>query len=100
MDPSIYGGNNQLCGPPILKPCPGDTAPQNGHHNNEGDSGSDDGRVWFYAGLGPGLFVGFLGFCVSLHFSKTLRYPYFRIIDQVFEKAVVSIAILWRKFQI
>ena len=83
-----------------MKPCPGDTAQQNGHDNNEGDSGSDDERGWFYAGIGPGVLVGFLGFCAFLHFFKTLRYPYFHVIELVFEKAVVSVAILWRKFRI
>ncbi|KAL8097541.1 hypothetical protein AgCh_030606 [Apium graveolens] len=72
-DPSINAGNNQLCGQPVMKPCAGDTESHNIHHYNQADSDSDDERMWFYAGIGPGLLVGFLGFCSSLHFIKPWR---------------------------
>ncbi|XP_074375200.1 uncharacterized protein LOC141716953 [Apium graveolens] len=72
---SIYAGNNQLCGQPILKPCAGDPEPQESHDKKEAGSGShlnpDDERVWIYSGIGPGLLVGFLGFCASLHFIQS-----------------------------
>ncbi|WOH16475.1 hypothetical protein DCAR_0936030 [Daucus carota subsp. sativus] len=71
-DPSIYAGNKQLCGPPILKPCAADTASHSVNDHNEADSDldSDDEHMWIFAGLGPGFAVGFLGFCFTLHFSN------------------------------
>uniref|UniRef100_A0A175YIJ4 Uncharacterized protein n=1 Tax=Daucus carota subsp. sativus TaxID=79200 RepID=A0A175YIJ4_DAUCS len=54
-DASINAGNNQLCGPPILKPCVGDTESPNVPDDDEGNSDLDEEHVWFYAGIGPGL---------------------------------------------
>nr|XP_017226251.1 PREDICTED: LRR receptor-like serine/threonine-protein kinase GSO2 [Daucus carota subsp. sativus]XP_017226252.1 PREDICTED: LRR receptor-like serine/threonine-protein kinase GSO2 [Daucus carota subsp. sativus] len=98
-DPSIYVGNNQLCGPPILKPCPGDTDSHDFHNNNEAEFYSDDEHVWFYAGIGPGLLVGFLGFCASFHFIPTWRYFYFHSVERFSDKIALSIALWWRRFQ-
>ncbi|KAL8157588.1 uncharacterized protein LOC141674580 [Apium graveolens] len=98
-DLSDYAGNNQLCGRPILKPCIGDTESHIVPDSNEGDSYLDDNRVWFNAGIGSGLMVGFLGFCASLHFIKSWGYFYFHLIDQVFNKIGVAFASLRRKFQ-
>ncbi|WOH15622.1 hypothetical protein DCAR_0935165 [Daucus carota subsp. sativus] len=98
-DPSIYVGNNQLCGPPILKPCPGDTDSHDFHNNNENEFYSDDEHVWFYAGIGPGLLVGFLGFCASFHFIPTWRYFYFHSVERFSDKIALSIALWWRRFQ-
>ncbi|KAL1804320.1 hypothetical protein DCAR_0935980 [Daucus carota subsp. sativus] len=71
-DPSIYAGNEQLCGHPILKPCATDTDSHIVEDHNEVDTDldSDDEHMWLFAGLGPGFSVGFLGFCLTLHFSK------------------------------
>ena len=97
--PSINDGNNQLCGRPILQPCVGDTESQNVPDNDDGNSDSDEEHVWFYAGIGPGLLVGFLCFCASLHYMKSWRYSYFYLIDRVFDKTVVAFALWKRKFQ-
>ena len=61
----------------ILKPCEGDTESRKTHDYNEADSDSDDELMWFYAGIGPGLLCGFLGFCSSLYIIKSWRYSYF-----------------------
>ncbi|XP_074353129.1 uncharacterized protein LOC141692276 isoform X2 [Apium graveolens] len=63
-DPSIYAGNNQLCGQP-LKPCTDDDTES---HYKKDDA---DERLWFYTGISPGLFVGLLGFCASLYFIES-----------------------------
>ncbi|WOH15643.1 hypothetical protein DCAR_0935186 [Daucus carota subsp. sativus] len=89
-NPSIYAGNNQLCGKPIQKPC-------TIHDSSETNSDSDDGHVWFYAGIGPGLLVGFLGFCASLHFIKSWRYLYFQTVEKAFDKIAIKVALLRRK---
>ncbi|XP_017224540.1 receptor-like protein EIX2 [Daucus carota subsp. sativus] len=98
---SIYAGNNQLCGRPILKLCSGDAKPHEGHDyekdNSDNDSDSDE-HVWFYAGIGPGLLVGFLGFCSSLHYMKSWRHSYFNFVEMVLDKIAVFIALSWKKF--
>lgn len=98
-DPSIYAGNNQLCGQPILKPCTDDPDSHNVHDYNEADSDSDDERMWFYAGIGPGLLVGFLGLCASLHFIKPWKNSYFHFVEIVFDKILIAFALLRRKSQ-
>ncbi|WOH15581.1 hypothetical protein DCAR_0935123 [Daucus carota subsp. sativus] len=98
-DPSINDGNNQLCGQPILEPCVGDTGSPDVPYYDEGNSDLDEEHVWFYAGIGPGLLVGFLGFCACLHYIKSWRYSYFHLIDRVFDKIVVAFALWKRKFQ-
>lgn len=88
-------GNNQLCGRPILKTCRGDAQYQNIHDDNKDDSDSDDELMWYYAGIGPGLLVGFLRFCASLQFIKSRRYFYFHLINKI----AIAFALLQRKFQ-
>ena len=88
--PSICAGNSQLCGQTILKPCL--------DSYRESYSDSDDERLWFYAGMGPGLLVGFLLFCASLHVSKSWRYCYHHFVQQIFDKIAVSIILLQMKF--
>ncbi|KAL8157648.1 hypothetical protein AgCh_002379 [Apium graveolens] len=98
-DLSIYAGNKQLCGQVISKPCPGDTKSHSfdNHSEVEPDVCSDDERSWFYAGIGPGVLVGFLGFCASLHFIKSWKYSYFHYVEKVSDKILVKIALLQRK---
>ncbi|XP_074375243.1 uncharacterized protein LOC141717011 [Apium graveolens] len=100
---SIYAGNNQICGQPTLNPCAGDPKPHDQGHDYkkagpDSDSNSNDEHVWIYAGIGPGLLVGFLGFCASLHFIKSWRYSYFHFVEEVFDKIALLIALSWKKF--
>ncbi|XP_074356274.1 uncharacterized protein LOC141695973 [Apium graveolens] len=94
--PTIYAGNSQLCGQPILKPCSADSDLIIIHNYTELLSDSDDEYMWVYAGIGPGLLVGFLGFCASLHFLKSWRYFLFYFVEQAFDKIALA---LQRKFQ-
>ncbi|KAF8020539.1 hypothetical protein BT93_G1077 [Corymbia citriodora subsp. variegata] len=104
-DESVYRGNNELCGAPLLKICPGDEPPDSGGHN--GDNSSEDkpsehdldSHNWFYAGLGPGFTMGFLGFCGVLHFKRSWRLSYFQAMDRAIEKFLMTtmITMLWFK---
>ncbi|WOH15787.1 hypothetical protein DCAR_0935333 [Daucus carota subsp. sativus] len=98
---SIYAGNNQLCGPPIQKLCAADTESHEVHDEekagSDSDSDSEDEHLWFYAGIGPGLLVGFLGFCSSLHFIESWRHSYFHFVDKIFDKIAIIVALWWRK---
>ncbi|WOG98932.1 hypothetical protein DCAR_0418278 [Daucus carota subsp. sativus] len=91
-DPSIYAGNNNLCGQP-LKSCITDA--KSDHRKD--DTGSYDEHIWFYTGISPGFFVGLLGFCASLYFIDSWRLSYFYSVERVSEK--IAIALFPRKFQ-
>ncbi|CAN4124909.1 unnamed protein product [Withania somnifera] len=68
-DQSFYVGNPRLCGRLIKKSCNGingssnvnEQAPQGDHQDD------DDEHKWFYAGIGPGFCVGFLGVLFILY---------------------------------
>ncbi|KAF7848279.1 hypothetical protein BT93_L2135 [Corymbia citriodora subsp. variegata] len=104
-DESVYRGNDGLCGAPLLNICPGDEPPSSDGRdgdNSNGDKPSEGDlniRNWFYAGLGPGFTVGFLGFCSVLHFKGSWRISYFRAMDKAIEKFLMMtmIAMLWFK---
>ncbi|XP_048135023.1 receptor-like protein EIX2 [Rhodamnia argentea] len=101
-DESVYRGNDGLCGAPLSKICPGDQPAGTGGDASSGDKPSEgdvDIHNWFYAGLGPGFTVGFLGFCSILHFKRSWRVSYFRAMDGAIEKFSMTtmIAMLWFK---
>ncbi|XP_059631110.1 receptor-like protein EIX2 [Cornus florida] len=104
-DPSsIYGGNSELCGPQISKPCSGDTSSDtlsDGHeHVGETEDGDESELLWFYGSIGPGFLVGFLGVCGILHFKKSWRYAYFQFVENTYNNAVaVKVAWVQRKFR-
>ncbi|XP_056164065.1 putative receptor like protein 25 [Syzygium oleosum] len=99
---SIYHGNDGLRGAPLSKICPGDEPSGTDSDNSSGDKPSEgnlDIHNWFYAGLGPGFTVGFLGFCSILHFKQSWRVSYFRAMDKAMEifSMTMMIAKLWLK---
>ncbi|KAK6137882.1 hypothetical protein DH2020_028372 [Rehmannia glutinosa] len=74
LDPSVYLGNDGLCGAPLVRRCDGDApAPQDNDRTdiNEGDDDDDSLFPWFYAGIGPGFLFGFLVVCGILHFVRS-----------------------------
>ncbi|CAL5430552.1 unnamed protein product [Camellia sinensis] len=102
-DPSIYIGNDDgLCGAP-LNSCLDDKSSDGDHkHGDEGKVADETDFLWFYAGIGPGFSVGFLGVCGTLNFKKSWRYVYFQFIENNYNWILVTIAIkfaqLKRKF--
>lgn len=85
-DPSIYMGNNELCGAPLLNDCPGDNESSSSDERLDDSKGDEDAsdRLWFYTGAGPGFFVGFLGVCGILLFNKSWRYALFQLIENMY----------------
>ncbi|KAJ0721207.1 putative endo-polygalacturonase [Helianthus annuus] len=100
VDPSIYEGNNGLCGPPVSRSCNGD----NSSHNHVGeDEGQDDNEgLWFGSGMGSGFVVGFMGLVGSLYFIRTWRLFYFKILENVYRwlsvLVILKLARLRRNF--
>ncbi|XP_019163503.1 PREDICTED: DNA-damage-repair/toleration protein DRT100-like [Ipomoea nil] len=94
-DPSIYIGNGGLCGVPLLKSCPGDDKPSFVNQPTETKLTKDNHELlmWFYAGLGPGFFVGFIGVLCTLLFKTSWRYTYFKCLEITFNKVLSGISI-------
>ncbi|XP_076946700.1 receptor-like protein EIX2 [Bidens hawaiensis] len=96
VDPSIYVGNNKLCGPPASRSCKGNNSP----HNRVGEG--EDEVLWFYSGMGSGFVAGFTGLVCSLYFIRACRLSYFKILGNVYSwldgLLLLNLAWLRRKF--
>nr|GME18519.1 receptor-like protein 12 [Ipomoea batatas] len=87
-DPSIYMGNEELCGDPLSKSCPSDVP---SFVNQSTKTSSDDDHeffMWFYAGMGPGFFVGFIGVLSILLFARSWSYAYFKFLERAYKKVL------------
>nr|GEV22748.1 LRR receptor-like serine/threonine-protein kinase GSO1 [Tanacetum cinerariifolium] len=100
-NPSMYEGNNALCGPPLLRSC----KQYNSSYNNDGDDegqGDHDEGLFSYVGMGPGFVAGFIGLLGSLHFISSWRVAYFGFLENVYGWLMLSVLLnlarLCRKF--
>ncbi|KAF8378105.1 hypothetical protein HHK36_029441 [Tetracentron sinense] len=91
-DPSIYEGNQALCGPPLVakrleEPSQGPPSIE----DKDDENGSD--MLWFYISMALGFIVGFWGVCGTLLIKKTWRHAYFRFFDNMKDRLFVIIAV-------
>ncbi|RWR93790.1 LRR receptor-like serine/threonine-protein kinase RCH1 [Cinnamomum micranthum f. kanehirae] len=86
LDPSIYTGNYDLCGPPLPKLCSAEVVPQPSNTFHGEDENDGTGHWWFYVGVAPGFVAGFWLTCGILIFSKSWRIAYFRFFDRLNER--------------
>ncbi|KAL3331991.1 hypothetical protein AABB24_032554 [Solanum stoloniferum] len=81
FDPSTYGGNIQLCGPP-LPACPTFAPPNpNVGYDSTGQENDDDDEFpskEFYISMALGFIVAFWGILGSLYFNDSWRNAYFK----------------------
>ncbi|KAJ9174326.1 hypothetical protein P3X46_017361 [Hevea brasiliensis] len=92
-DKSIYIGNNGLCGFP-LNNCSEDVDEwPKGHEKVENMRKDDSMMLWFYSGLAMGFVAGFVGVCSILYFKDSWRYACFQLVDRVYDKLWVTVAI-------
>nr|GMD16746.1 receptor-like protein 12 [Ipomoea batatas] len=91
-EPSIYIGNEGLCGAP-LKSC--DPSPKAPSVDQPTETSCDNHEffMWFYAGLGPGFFVGFIGVLSILLFKTSWRFAYFKFLEIVYSNILHKIFI-------
>nr|XP_010910877.1 receptor-like protein EIX2 [Elaeis guineensis] len=92
-DPSIYIGNQDLCGPPLTDSCPGDG--DSSPSKNSSITAEEDGSefLWFYSGISPGFGVGILGVFSVLFFMPSWRYALFMLIDHIVDWFYVTISL-------
>ncbi|KAH7690705.1 Non-specific serine/threonine protein kinase protein [Dioscorea alata] len=97
-DPSIYSGNQGLCGFPLDKRCE-ITAPAQplSFLNNEDDDNSE--TIWFYLSMSLGFIFGFWAISSSLILKKRWRYAYFRFVDHIYDKIYVMVAVNLKKMK-
>nr|GLL32326.1 receptor-like protein 12 isoform X3 [Ipomoea trifida] len=89
-EPSIYIGNEGLCGAP-LKSC--DPSPKAPSVDQPTETSCDNHEffMWFYAGLGHGFFVGFIGVLSILLFKTSWRFAYFKFLEIVYNNILHKI---------
>ncbi|KAM4118499.1 hypothetical protein ACB094_02G207900 [Castanea mollissima] len=85
IDPSIYIGNPQLCGFPLLK-CVSPKPPQ---ADNKGkDEGNGPEIEWLYIFMSAGYVTGLWGVLGVMMYKKNWRDAYFNFVDDIKEKKI------------
>ena len=90
---SMYIGNTGLCGPPLLKSCPGNGASENHLRTSEEESET----MPFCFGLAVGFVVGLWVVFCSFLFKKTWRASYFRHLDELCDRMYVLVFVNWAR---
>ncbi|PON37070.1 LRR domain containing protein [Trema orientale] len=99
LDAAIYMGNPALCGAPLPKKCPDEQEPTIARATGDGDHQEEDQdelivfSQGFYVSIGLGFVVGYWGVCGTLIFSKSCRYTYFNILNDMGDWIYVVIAV-------
>nr|XP_029120138.1 receptor-like protein EIX2 [Elaeis guineensis] len=94
-DPSIYIGNHNLCGQPLLD-CPTREPP----HQEEEEVDEDDyDMIWIYASSALGFVMGFWGFVALVMIKKNIRISYLQFIDRICDWVYTELAIKFTKLK-
>lgn len=100
FDASVYAGNSDLCGPPLMS-CLNTSITDEGDNIEEEDSGFM--RLSFMQEVGIsmvfGFIVGFWGLVGSLVLKKSWRSAYFNLLSIVGDWFYVTLAIFLNKFK-
>ncbi|KAG9441219.1 hypothetical protein H6P81_017073 [Aristolochia fimbriata] len=105
VDLSIYVGNDNLCGPPLLRKCSTNELPNNDKLGGAEKRGKEDEFeiIGLLISIALGFVVGFWGFYGFLIFKRPWRIWYYRFVDEMMDKVyvafVVRVARLKRKFK-
>jgi hypothetical protein len=83
----MYIGNPGLCGPPLLNNCSTNETNPNVNHWHEGDS------LLLYIGMSMGFVMGVWTVFFTMLFKKSWRIAYFQILDHLYDKVYVQLAI-------
>ncbi|MFS7975613.1 putative transferase [Helianthus anomalus] len=99
IDPSIYAGNKDLCGPPLPKNCSNPDDPTI-TPNKKYEASHDPNKVWFYVDIMCGYATGFWGVIVVLILKKQWRHKLFMFADESMYKIHVAIMVTVNKMRI
>ncbi|XP_073002084.1 receptor-like protein EIX2 [Typha latifolia] len=81
--PSIYIGNEGLCGPPLTDGCQFDDKPTSSYAASSDEDGSE--MLWFYSGVPAGFVVGVTAIFGVLLLQETWRIEFFHLIDTMYD---------------
>ncbi|XP_060671463.1 receptor-like protein EIX2 [Ziziphus jujuba] len=103
FDAEAYMGNPRLCGDPLSNKCLGEeaTPPPRSTEEAGNINGEDTDKFisqGFYASTGIGYAVGFCGVFGTLTFSKSWRFAYFRLLNDLADWIYVMAALHKAKF--
>ncbi|KAL9258655.1 Receptor-like protein [Drosera capensis] len=101
IDPSIYTGNQGLCGDSLPKKCKGgDSQPKLPASTTSTEEHEDDyEKLWFYLVIAAGFTAGFWGVVGTLVMKKSWRYAYFKLVEDLFARICVQVAITKNKLK-
>ncbi|XP_062197942.1 receptor-like protein EIX1 [Phragmites australis] len=94
-NPSMYDGNNGLCGRPLQRNCGSNNTSE---HGDEKRDEHHSGPMFFYFGLGIGYVVGLWVVFCALLFLKVWRIAYFHLVDRFYDKIYVFVVVTWKSF--
>lgn len=89
----IYIGNAGLCGPPLSTNCSTNESKQSAHEEHEFRVDTP----FLYLGMSMGFVVGLWTVFCTMLMKRTWRVAYFRIIDKLYDKVYVQVAISWAR---
>ncbi|KAG9441197.1 hypothetical protein H6P81_017051 [Aristolochia fimbriata] len=104
VDSSIYVGNDNLCGAPLLRKCSTNELPNNGKLGGAETRGNGDEFeiIGLFISIALRFVVGFWGFYGFLIFKRSWRIRYYRFVDEMMDKVYVAFVVraarLKRKF--
>ncbi|CAH9140448.1 unnamed protein product [Cuscuta epithymum] len=95
---SLYRGNPALCGDPLPNSCAGEESTYSSPH---GSSEEEEEKFFggeFYASMGVGYGVGFLGVLWTMLFNRPCRFAFFTVLNSFANWIYVVVAIHKAKF--
>ncbi|CAH9114848.1 unnamed protein product [Cuscuta epithymum] len=101
---SFYTGNPALCGDPLTNSCPGEESTHStSQFSEEGASNREEEEDTllggeFYASVGVGYAVGFLGVLGTMLFNRSCRFAFFEVLENLGNWTYVAVAIHKAKF--
>ncbi|KAJ0699684.1 putative receptor protein-tyrosine kinase [Helianthus annuus] len=98
IDPSIYAGNKDLCGPPMPKNCSNPDDPTI-TPNKKDEATHEPNKVWFYMDIMCGSATGFWGVIVVLILKKQWGHKLFMFAEESMDKIHVAIMVRVNKMR-
>ncbi|KAJ0743067.1 putative non-specific serine/threonine protein kinase [Helianthus annuus] len=98
IDPSIYAGNKDLCGPPMPKNCSNPDDPTI-TPNKKDEAAHEPNKVWFYMDIMCGSAISFWGVIVVLILKKQWRQKLFMFAEESMDKIHVAIMVRVNKMR-